>query len=184
MRRARLSLGNERVLMRGAWPISFGAALVAMALAALLIPMYFPTNDDSYVQQIMAGLIAPDPSGYISFINYGLGWLVSRLYAVLPGLPWWPLVQLGLLCASLTAMGYVAFYLARQRLPKMPRWAIALCLILAETGFFSLLVTRLQFTSTSSVLMMAALAFSCCAPDHKVRRSIARVALPVALGAM
>lgn len=182
MQQPEASSGKECASARGAWPVAAAAAAVAMALAMALIPMFFPTNDDPYAQQIMAGLIAPEPSGYISFMNYCLCWLISRFYALVPGVPWWPLVQLVLLYVSLTVMGYAAFCLVRQRLPRLSRWAIFACLVVAETGLFSLLVTRLQFTSTSSVIMMAAMVLSCCVPDCGDRHLAARIVLSATLG--
>ncbi|MBM6676100.1 hypothetical protein H6A07_05020 [Olsenella uli] len=183
MQQPEASSGKECASARGAWPVAAAAAAIAMALAMALIPMFFPTNDDPYAQQIMAGLIAPEPSGYISFMNYCLCWLVSRLYALISGVAWWPLVQLALIYVSMTMIGYAAFCVTCQRLPRLPRWAAFACLTCAEVGLFSLLVARLQFTDTASLLMTAAIVCSCCAPGRG-GHPVARAVLPAVLGAI
>ena len=137
------------------------AALTAMVMALLLIPNVFPSNDDFYAQEIMAGVISPEPAGYITFINYGLCWLVSRLFVVLPGVPWWTLAHLFAQLASLTLAGYVALGLrhATDDGRRLVRDAVVLCL--AEACLFGVLVARMQFTTTGSLLMAAAIFCSC-----------------------
>lgn len=137
-------------------------AMVAMGLSLLLIPNVFPSNDDFYAQEIMAGVISLEPAAYITFINYGLCWLVSRLFVVAPGVPWWTLTHLFMQLVSLTLMGYVALGLGGATAgggQRLARDASALCL--AETCLFGVLVARMQFTTTGSLLMAAAIFCSC-----------------------
>ena len=62
------------------------AAAAAMLAAGLLIPMFFGSNDDPYAIQILSGGggVAAEPLPMVPFINYGLCWIFSSLYSVLP----------------------------------------------------------------------------------------------------
>ena len=58
---------------------------LVIAFTFIVIPIYFPTNDDSFAQQIFAGSISGEPLPYVTFMGYALCWLVSKLFVAVPG---------------------------------------------------------------------------------------------------
>lgn len=156
--------GKERVSPRGAWPIALAASGIALMGSFLLIPAFFPTNDDPYIQQILSGGISGEPSPYIMFVNFGLCWLVSRLFLVVPGVPWWVVTHLALLFLAIALVGRTLVVLSRKRVSKSvrPMWAELLVLTVVNLGLFSVLVARMQFTTTSTMLFVAAIFSTCC----------------------
>lgn len=166
MQQPEASSGKECASARGAWPIAAAAAAVAMALAVALIPMFFPTNDDPYVIQVLSGGggVAAEPIPYVPFINIVPCWVISGLYRVFPAVPWWVVLHFAAIGASLTAAGHTALLLVRPKLRTVPRVLELVCLALLDFGLGSYFVARLQFTSTASLLMAAAVFVSCCRP--------------------
>ena len=156
--------GKERVSPRGAWPIALAASGIALIGSFLLIPAFFPTNDDPYIQQILSGGISGEPSPYIMFVNFALCWLVSRLFLVVPGVPWWVVTHLVLLFLAIALVGRTLVVLSRRRASKSvrPMWVELLVLTVVNLGLFSAIVARMQFTTTSTMLFVAAIFSTCC----------------------
>lgn len=156
--------GKERVSLRGAWLIALAASGIALAGSFLLIPAFFPTNDDPYIQQILSGGISGEPSPYIMFVNFALCWLVSRLFLVVPGIPWWVVTHLVLLFFAIALVGRTLVMLSRRRFSKSsrPMWVELLVLTVVNLGLFTVLVARMQFTTTSTMLFVAAIFSTCC----------------------
>lgn len=186
MRQLEASSGKECVSARGAWPISVAAAAAAMVLAVLLVPMYFPTNDDPYAIQVLSGGggVAAEPTPYVPFINIVPCWAVSSLYRVLPTVPWWVVFHLVAIGISLLVVGRAALLVARSRLRAVPRALELTLLAVLDFGLGCYFVARLQFTSTASLLMAAAVFASCCRPLRRTDWAGGigpRVVLPVCL---
>ena len=173
---------RQRIL----WAISWGSAALAMLVAGLLIPMYFGTNDDPYIIQALSGGggVASEPTPYISFINVVLCGAISSLYSLLPTVSWWPIFHLTAIFVSLSAMGFVVLSVMGQ--PGGPnhlaaRWAL---LGVLDFGVGAYLVGRLQFTSTASLLVAAAIVAACSSQSYgkKGRQTPSLLVIPVTLG--
>lgn len=156
--------GKERVCPRDAWPIAFAASGIALIGSFLLIPAFFPTNDDPYIQQILSGGISREPSPYIMFVNFALCWLISRLFLIVPGVPWWVVAHLLLLFLAIALIDRTIVVLSRRHLSRSahPIWVVFLILAVVNLGLFSVLVARMQFTTTSTMLLVAAIFSTCC----------------------
>lgn len=173
---------RQRIL----WAISCGSAALAMFVSGLLIPMYFGTNDDPYIIQALSGGggVASEPTPYISFINVLLCGAISSLYSLLPTISWWPVLHLAAIFASLSAVGFVVLSVMGQTgRPNhlAARWTL-LCVL--DFGVSAYLVGRLQFTSTASLLVAAAIVAACCSKTcgKKERWTPSSLVIPVMLG--
>ena len=131
--------------------VSFAVALVAVVLAALIVPPYFTTKDDPVIQQILAGTLSGHPTAYVPLINVCLAWLLSRLFIMAPGIPWWTFFHFALLACSMAVAGQVSVCALRGRGWHIRLWQQAVVLLIVCTGAGCALVGRLQFTTTSSL---------------------------------
>lgn len=52
---------------------------------------YYDLNDDMVIKDILSGAYTGNPSGYTNQVLYPLGWLISGVYRLLPGMPIWGL---------------------------------------------------------------------------------------------
>lgn len=163
------------------WLVSCGAAALSMTVAGLLVPMYFGTNDDPYVIQILSGGggVAAEPTPYISFVNVVLCQVFVGLYSVLSSAPWWIIFHLVAIFASLSVLGRVVLdVLSETKLyGRLFICCVLLCAI--DFGCGAYLVGRLQFTSTASLLMAAAVLFACSRRQEGADNRGGRVAIVV-----
>lgn len=157
-----------------------------MLAAGLLVPMFFGTNDDPYVTQILSGGggVAAEPLPMVPFINYGLCWVFSSLYSVLPSIPWWVVFHLVSIFAALSLVGYALLVAEVER-----RWAsrpmlvwVLLCFVDFGVGVY--FVGRMQFTNTSALLIAAAIVGACRRPSGEEIGSKAATVLCVVTGAV
>ncbi len=51
--------------------------------------IYFETNDDKFIAEILSGAVTGEPDGHVVYINYLLSYLLSLLYQIWPGVPWY-----------------------------------------------------------------------------------------------
>lgn len=156
----RLSDGRENAA-RGAWILAGLACLIAMAGAFLTIPAFSPTNDDAYAHQILSGGISSSPTARIMFINYGLCWIFSLLYTVVPAVPWWVVGHLVALFLSISLIGRTLLVKLRIRGVSCSVLLQLVSLAAADYGLFAVLIARLQFTTTASLLVAAAIISTC-----------------------
>lgn len=162
------------------------AAAVAMLAAGLLIPMFFGSNDDPYAIQILSGGggVAAEPLPMVPFINYGLCWIFSSLYSVLPVIPWWVLFHLASIFVALSLVGHALLVAGTERgWVTRPVFAWAL-LCFADFGVGAYFVGRLQFTNTATLLVAAAILGACCRPSGGGHGSKAVTILSSVMGAV
>lgn len=149
--------GRWRSSSRGMWAISLVCAVAGIAISMLVIPPYFPTNDDAIIQQVLAGTVSGSPTPYVSLINFCLAWPLSRLFVVAPGVPWWTFFHLAVIAVSFALWGGSATraMLLRGYRPKVIQ-SVAVQLA-TFVGAGCVFVGRLQFTTTSSLALSSAL---------------------------
>ena len=80
--------------------VALSASLVSFLATVILLSSFFATNDDSYIQMALAGSLSGDYSAFVTFVGFSLTWSVSRLFACIPGVPWWGIVHFVSLFAS------------------------------------------------------------------------------------
>lgn len=155
-----------------------------MLAAGLLVPMFFGSNDDPYAIQILSGGggVAAEPLPMVPFINYGLCWVFSSLYSVLPSIPWWVVFHLVSIFAALSLVGYALLVAEVER-----RWAsrpmlVWVLLCFADFGVGVYFVGRMQFTNTSALLIAAAIVGACRRPSGEEIGSKAATVLCVVTG--
>lgn len=172
---------------RPSWPLALAAAALGILIAFVLIPSFHPTNDDPYIQQILAGGVSSEPTANIFFVNYALCWIISRLFVLAPEVPWWSLFQLAVLFLAAALFGRTVLVLVRSRWRSLPIGQEAAVLALLDAGLFGVLVSRLQFTTTSSLLVAVAIISTCCWRDDErdLRGGMfTRLVLPITLGSV
>lgn len=130
--------------------------LFVITTSVLLIPLYFPTNDDSLAQQIFAGSISGEPLPYVTFMGYALCWLVSRMFIVVPQIPWWTILHFATIYLSLTVFGVVTLRGLYRCGCSISTPRALLLLFIVECGVAMPLIGRLQFTTTGSFAVSVA----------------------------
>lgn len=130
----------------------------ALVIAAtfIAIPIYFPTNDDSFAQQIFAGSISGEPLPYVTFMGYAWCLLVSRLFVAVPEVAWWTIIHLASIYISLLCIGLATLRALRRLGRDLTQVGSFVVLLMLECGVSVPLIGRLQFTTTGSLAASAA----------------------------
>lgn len=166
---------KDGISFKHAWLASCGAAALAIIVAGTLIPMYFGTNDDPYVIQVLSGGggVASKPLPFVPFINFGLCWIISSLYSVLPMIPWWIIFNLLSIFVSLSLINnaiLMRIFKSTRGIRYLPTFFFILIVNLGVSSYF---VGRLQFTNTSALLVAAAIIATCSGlPQRENKRGI------------
>lgn len=71
--------------------------------------MYYLINDDSVIEGFLSGRFTGVPDGHAVYLRYPLSWLLSRLYALVPGIPWYGLFLICCYLFALGTFGYVCY---------------------------------------------------------------------------
>lgn len=166
---------KDGISLKHAWLASCGAAALAIIAAGTLIPMYFGTNDDPYVIQVLSGGggVASKPLPFVPFINFGLCWIISSLYSVLPMIPWWIIFNLLSIFVALSLINNAILMRIFRGARSVWYLSSFLFILFVNLGVSSYFVGRLQFTNTSALLVAAAIVATCSGlPERKNKRGI------------
>ena len=105
---------------------------------------YFQTNDDFTLKAIASGLYGK-PDYHLIYINVILGYLISSLYRIIPGIAWYDIIQYLVVLISLTFISYVFLNKKKQT-------------VIASVAIFVLgysLYVRPQYTKTVGICTIA-----------------------------
>lgn len=110
--------------------------------------VYFETNDDRAINEILSGALTGKPDGHAIFVNYLLGGVLAFLYSVAENIPWYG----GFLMFCHLAVYWSFFGLVFIRCRNFFQHLIAICcgifLILSNMYIFG----EIQYTSTAALL--------------------------------
>lgn len=143
----------RRFLLRFArrpWPRALLLVSLAFAAGFLWLEPRFQSNDDIAMMEIVSGADSGAPSAQMVYSHVFIGAVLSRLYALAPSLPWYPL---HLYAAQASA--WVLILLGLGRLPRAGWPALALVPVALALGGW--VFQQLQFTSTAILLASAGL---------------------------
>jgi hypothetical protein len=127
----------------------FSCAFIVGSYTLFGLPIY-DTNDDVGMSMISAGVGFVDrPDEHLMFMHFALGKLLNLLYSALPAVPWYGLLQVGLITLAMTVIASIFF----ERI-KSARLAMLVCAVLAVSVCMRPLQI-LQFTTTAALIASA-----------------------------
>lgn len=127
--------------------------------------IYFETNDDRVMTEMLAGLIVPEPDGHLVYVNYLLGSLLAGLYRLTAAVPWYGgcMILFHGLCCFFIAESVLEYCESKRELLG------AVILLAAGFGGHLYLLAQLQFTSTTGLLAITGY-FCLILQKHKKKR--------------
>lgn len=135
--------------------IGYILAIAGVAIWIFLVwkrcGIFFETNDDRVMAEILSGVTALSPDGHVVYVNFLLGKLISLLYLAFPNVAWWGACLIfahglfwGLLIGS-------AVRRSEDVLEEAVALAIGAAFLCAHLRFLG----NVQFTSTAALLAAA-----------------------------
>lgn len=125
--------------------LSFLVVLGVYAITACCFDFFYDLNDDMVIKDILAGAYSGIPDGHTNQMLYPIGWLISGIYRILPGVPVFGIF----LCMCFG----ICFFMISYRMQKLfgnigTKIATVVLLILV---FLSLMVWELVYVQYSVV---------------------------------
>lgn len=137
--------------LRDSHKLLFSAVFVfaLLLLTWLLVPIIFETNDDAFLMGCVSGGRTGKPEANTIFSLFLWGRMVSALYMIHAGIPWYTLSFLILIDLSLTAVCYCC-------VTAFPKWGGSMFCLL-YFGMFIYYSVIIQFTLVSAYCGIAAI---------------------------
>ena len=146
-------------------PLAFCMAAVWIFFIYRTVGIFFETNDDRLITEILSGSMTGVPEAHTYYVGCFLGLLISSLYRLTCAIPWYGgmLVLFQFTCCFLTADAF----LSRCRQKRDFLFAFAFILLLYAVSFY--VIAGIQFTSTAAMLAIAGYLCFLLYPDGRSR---------------
>lgn len=90
------------------WLVTTILAFLTLCITAVTCPMVFYMNDDVTIRNILSGAYSGMPDGHAVYMKYPLTGMISLLYRLAGGIPWFSLFMTGcFLLAAVMVLGHL-----------------------------------------------------------------------------
>ncbi len=97
------------------WGLSAAISFMLITGVFLIVEPVFMTIDDARLMYVYAGYMTGNPEANYLFSYYPLGWLISSLYCVLPGISWYAIYHFIVIGLASTIIGKVIYSTKQKR---------------------------------------------------------------------
>lgn len=152
-----ISKEKERTYQLARFGMSVGIAAAMLLAVYFRAGMYFESNDDRNITEILSGAFGGRQDAHTVYVNYWLSVLLSGLYRITLQIPWYGLMLLLFHMMSYVLILDTVIKLGRSKLKILISIGIVMTLFLQN--FYS--VAKIQYTSTAIVLAVVRLLAVC-----------------------
>lgn len=128
-------------------------ALITWGIVAVGFDFFYDLNDDVLNKDILSGAYTGTPSGYNNQMMYPISVLIAGLYRLIPSVPWYGIMLMGGLAASVTIIAYRLLCYTINIWIKLAMSVFAIVFIL---GVYLDEITNMTYTVVSAMLVTAA----------------------------
>ena len=128
-------------------------ALITWGIVAVGFDFFYDLNDDVLIKDILSGAYTGTPSGYNNQMMYPISVLIAGLYRLIPSVPWYGIMLMGGLAASVTIIAYRLLCYTINIWIKLAMSVFAIVFIL---GVYLDEITNMTYTVVSAMLVTAA----------------------------
>ncbi len=141
----------KKINTRSAIGLSCIATIAFFVLLLGTCGIWFETNDDVFIAQVLSGKATGTPDYHIPYVSALLTFPISRLYMVFPTIPWWGIYITGILAVSFGSMLYVWLKTGATWVSAVLMTVLGGCAVLTGLYVFG----QAQFTSAAMLLAFA-----------------------------
>lgn len=138
--------------------VSLAGTALLFLLVSLRFDFYYDLNDDWLMGHILSGAYTGTPESRNIQSLYPLTLLLSGLYRVLPGIPWYPVFLLLCEAGSVFTVTYCAMRQEERAFGRKGSLAAALAVLLFFPAVFLYHLVFLQYSVACGMLVLAAAA--------------------------
>ena len=128
-------------------------ALITWGIVAVGFDFFYDLNDDVLIKDILSGAYTGTPSGYNNQMMYPISVLIAGLYRLIPSVPWYGIILMGGLAASVSIIVYRLLCYTLNIWIKLAMSVFAIVFIL---GVYLDEITNMTYTVVSAMLATAA----------------------------
>lgn len=139
---------KQKILTQSSMVLTFLVPLVLVLLVLKKCGIYFETNDDRILTEIMSGNLALKPDGHTVYISPVLAAPISWLYGITLNIPWHGCLLIGLHILLYVSLLRGLLADSRQRIGGAIAFVVMGCLFLVNIGMLG----QIQYTSTAALV--------------------------------
>ena len=149
-------------------------ALITWGIVAVGFDFFYDLNDDVLIKDILSGAYTGTPSGYNNQMMYPISVLIAGLYRLIPTVPWYGIMLMGGLAASVTIIAYRLLCYTLNIWIKLAMSVFAIVFIL---GVYLDEITNMTYTVVSAMLVTAACVWVLTDNNLRLRDNIVPIVL-------
>ena len=149
-------------------------ALITWGIVAVGFDFFYDLNDDVLIKDILSGAYTGTPSGYNNQMMYPISVLIAGLYRLIPSVPWYGIMLMGGLAASVTIIAYRLLCYTINIWIKLAMSVFAIVFIL---GIYLDEITNITYTVVSAMLATAACVWVLTDNNLRLRDNIVPIVL-------
>ncbi len=149
-------------------------ALITWGIVAVGFDFFYDLNDDVLIKDILSGAYTGTPSGYNNQMMYPISVLIAGLYRLIPSVPWYGIMLMGGLAASVTIIAYRLLCYTLNIWIKLAMSVFAIVFIL---GVYLDEITNMTYTVVSAMLVTAACVWVLTDNNLRLRDNIVPIVL-------
>ena len=149
-------------------------ALITWGIVAVGFDFFYDLNDDVLIKDILSGAYTGTPSGYNNQMMYPISVLIAGLYRLIPSVPWYGIMLMGGLAASVTIIAYRLLCYTINIWIKLAMSVFAIVFIL---GVYLDEITNMTYTVVSAMLVTAACVWVLTDNNLRLRDNIVPIVL-------
>lgn len=148
--------------------------VITWGIVAIGFDFFYDLNDDVLIKDILSGAYTGTPSGYNNQMMYPISVLIAGLYRLIPSVPWYGIMLMGGLAASVTI---IAYRLLRYTLNIWIKLAMSVFAIVFILGIYLDEITNMTYTVVSAMLATAACVWVLTDNNLRLRDNIVPIVL-------
>ena len=149
-------------------------AVITWGIVAIGFDFFYDLNDDVLIKDILSGAYTGTPSGYNNQMMYPISVLIAGLYRLIPSVPWYGVMLMGGLVASVTIIAYRLLCYTLNIWIKLAMSVFAIVFIL---GVYLDEITNMTYTVVSAMLATAACVWVLTDNNLRLRDNIVPIVL-------
>lgn len=148
--------------------------VITWGIVAVGFDFFYDLNDDVLIKDILSGAYTGTPSGYNNQMMYPISVLIAGLYRLIPSVPWYGVMLMGGLVASVTIIAYRLLCYTLNIWIKLAMSVFAIVFIL---GVYLDEITNMTYTVVSAMLATAACVWVLTDNNLRLRDNIVPIVL-------
>ena len=154
--------------------MALAIALITWGIVAIGFDFFYDLNDDVLIKDILSGAYIGTPSGYNNQMMYPISVLIAGLYRLIPFVPWYGIMLMGGLAASVTIIAYRLLCYTFNIWIKL---AMSVFVIVFILGVYLDEITNMTYTVVSAMLATAACVWVLTDNNLRLRDNIVPIVL-------